>query len=191
MILHGRQVPLYFIVRVGACFSFCLAALACASSPYGYAQVYEPASGEANAARDAQPFDPVMAQRNQRSWVGKRVSIFGVVKSVESAPQGGHFLQLSVRNLQPRNLCSDSNEDTCRVTVTERQFTTLYGLVRLKPQYTAGPDAVRPGSLVRVIGAVSESPYKKSGGTVVESDFFRHWPAQTYVTTAARSYMRQ
>lgn len=193
----GRLGGLRFGARSIVClttlvaFALCFATLGCTSSPYGYARVYQPLRGEETAARGAQAFDPIMAQRARREWIGKRVSVFGIVKGLEPATGGGQILKLSVRNLQPRNLCSSLDEDTCRVTVTHRQFTTLYARTKLGPRYLSGKDAVRPESLVRVIGTISEAVHKKSGNTLVISNFFRHWPAQTFVTTAARSYMRQ
>lgn len=167
------------------------AQLGCGAGPYGFARTYAHASGEVDAAEGAREYDPVMVGRQFPKWVGQKVTLFGIVKAREDLSDGSAMLKLSIRTRQARNLCESSNEETCRVTVTDNEFGTAHASVRLVADDANGPLSVRPGSLVRVIGTISAEPNKQTGNTVVVAKYFRHWPADYFVTTKARAYMRQ
>src|SRR5579859_432675 len=90
---------------------------------YGHAIAYEPLGDEEKALAGAREYDPIMFQRLPEEWHAKPSSLFGIVTNRSSAPTGGAYLTLSVRRLEPRNLCDNANdEDTCRVTVSDRDF---------------------------------------------------------------------
>lgn len=168
---------------------FCLAFAACACSsagPYGYARTYVPLSEEEDVADGAVEFDPVMADRRSDEWAGKKLSIFGVVESLGDGAGGSGNVLLSVRGLQDRNLCLSHEDDTCRVTVTDKEFYRIHASLELDPK-----DDVRPGSLLRVIGKLSEKTDSKTGNNVLDVAYYRHWPAVEFVTLSQREFYRQ
>lgn len=168
----------------------CTAISGCAGAgPWGAAREYAPLGAEEEAAVGAKDFDPVMVGRFFQQWVGKSVSVFGVVDDYGVDASGEANLLLSVRVLQDRNLCEDAAEDTCKVTVSENEFATINARVNLLPSELNGPDRLTRGSLVRVIGKVAQATDPKSGNYVINTVYHRHWPLQHFVTTAARSYM--
>lgn len=169
-------------VALGACSS---------AGPYGYSRVYSPLSEEAQAAEGAEPYDPVMAQRLPDRWKGKKVSLFGIVKSRDAGARGASRVKLSLRTLEDRNLCEAEPEDTCRVTVGEREHAVLHALVQLDAEDDLGAASVGPGSLLRVIGTIGDEVDPGDGTLVVRGTYYRHWPRNQFVTTAARSHMRR
>lgn len=174
---------------------FCAAALllsGCRSAGlYGYARTYVPLSDEASAAEHAREYDPVMAQRMPDKWKGKAVSVFGVVKRRAAGPGGATDLTLSVRTLAKRNLCSNSSDDSCRVTVSDREYALLHALVKLEEDDNIGKNSVGIGSLVRVIGVIGDAVDPNDGSPKLTATYYRHWPRDFYVTTADRATMRQ
>jgi hypothetical protein len=168
-----------------------LALAACHSAgPYGYARSYSPLSEEEDAAEGTKEYDPVMIEREPGSWRGQRLSIFGVVKQRSQAPGGNAYLTLSVRTLATRNLCDQMDEDTCRVTVSDHEFAVLHAIVKLRPEDDLGKQSLAPGSLVRVIGKLTDGVDKTDGMQVLKGNYYRHWPRNFYVTMADRDHMR-
>jgi len=167
--------------------------VACHSpGPYGFSPSYAPLDAEESAILDATEYDPVMVQRDPEGWRKKRVMLFGVVTARGSGPGGGAYLSLSVRRLEPRNLCDNANdEDSCRVTVSDRDFGVVHALARLSPDDDFGPQSVGPGSLVRVVGAFGEDLDPNDGTPVLRASYYRHWPRNYYVTRASAVHMRQ
>lgn len=157
---------------------------------YGYARVYAPLSDEEDAAEGAKEYDPVMIEREPGSWRGQRLSIFGVVKQRSTAPGGKAYLTLSVRTLATRNLCDQMDEDSCRVTVSDNEFAILHAVVKLQPDDDLGKASLAPGSLVRVIGKLTDDVDKADGMQVMQAGYYRHWPRNYYVTMADRDHMR-
>ncbi len=167
-------------------------AAACGSAgPYGYSRTYAPLSEESEAAEGATPFDPIMAQRLPDEWKGKKVSLFGLVKSRDAGSGGASRLKLSLRTLEDRNLCDAEPEDTCRVTVGEREHAVLHALVALDAEDDLGAKSVGPGSLLRIVGTIGEEVDPSDGTVVIRASYYRHWPRNHFVTTAARSHMRR
>jgi len=167
-----------------------LVSLACHSAgPYGYARNYQPLSAEQSASEGAREFDPVMAERDKEDWKKGTVSLFGVVKARTSAKSGGAYLTLSMRTLSPRNLCDDFDEDTCRVTVSEHEHATLHAIVKLSSEDEVGEHSLGKGSLVRVVGQLTDEVDPDDGASVLRVSYYRHWPRHFYVTTAMASGM--
>lgn len=158
---------------------------------YGHARTYVPLSDEADAAQNAKTFDPVMAKRMPDKWKGKAISVFGVVKQRNPGPGGAADLALSVRTLAPRNLCANSSEDSCRVTVSDHEYAVVHALVKLRSDDNIGKHSVGIGSLVRVIGVIGDEVNASDGTPVIRATYYRHWPRDFYVTTADRTTMRQ
>jgi hypothetical protein len=131
-----------------------------------------------------------MMERKFHEWEGKRVSVFGVVKEVSTTDDGDDEVLLSVRTLQDRNLCESAAEDSCRVTVSEHEFTTLVARMQLKPSEQSGEHRLAAGSLLRVIGPIAKERHE-TGKYVLVANYYRHWPRQYFVTTADRDYMKR
>ena len=168
----------------------CLCLVGCYSpGEYGYSRTYSALDAEEAAAEKAKDYDPVMAQRLPHEWQGQTVSAFGIVKSRGQGPAGTADLALGIHTLAERNLCEEPDEATCRVTVSEREFALVHALVKLSGQDEIGKNSVASGSLVRVIGVVGDEVGSNDGTPVIRAQYYRHWPKDTFVTTAARSYM--
>ncbi len=158
---------------------------------YGHAPHYVELGDEEKAASGAREYDPVMAERQPDQWRHGKVSLFGVVQKREPGPGGQAKLTLGVRRLEPRNLCDkESDDDTCRVTVSDKDFGVVWALVSLHGEDDVGPRSVGPRSLVRVIGTIGQD-VSPTGAAVVHASYYRAWPAFTYVTRASATEMRQ
>ena len=167
-------------------------AAGCSAGPYGHAPIYAPRGDEKSAIAGAREYDPVMFAREPDEWRKGTVVLFGVVRNSSAGPGGSSYLSLSVRRLEPRNLCENANdEDTCRVTVSDRDFGVVHALVRLTGEDAVGKDSVGAGSLVRLVGRFGEDVDPNDGGPILRATWFRHWPRYSFVTSAARSQMRQ
>lgn len=178
--------------RIGHVAAVGLLAAACGSAgPYGHAREYVPLGPEKKAAKSAVDYDPVMAQRMPDQWQGKRISVFGVVKQRSAGPSGAEKVTLSVRTLEARNLCENKSEDSCRVTVSEREHAVIHATLKLNKDDNIGPKSVGIGSLVRVIGKIRDTIDNSDGNPVVQGEYYRHWPRNFFVTTAARNTMRR
>lgn len=165
---------------------------ACGSAgPYGHARTYSALSDEESAADGATDYDPVMAKRSPEKWKGKPVSAFGIVVARSSGPGGASEVKLSLRNLETRNLCESSDDDTCRVTVSEHEHAVIHAMLHLRAEDDLGEHSLGPGSLVRVIGVLADAVDPSDGEPVIEAKYYRHWPRGFYVTTADRKFMRQ
>jgi hypothetical protein len=158
---------------------------------WGFSREYSPLSSEENAAEGAREYDPVMVGRKFHEWVGKRVSVFGIVEEHGSADDGSDRLLLSIRTLQDRNLCETGAEDSCRVTVSEHEFAQLDARVQLKPTELEGEHRLGRGSLVRIIGKISKPRGDDTERYVIVANYYRHWPSKYFVTTADRDYMKR
>jgi len=170
-----------------------LALFACSGAgPYGHAVNYVPLGDEEKAVKSAKEYDPVMFQRQPDQWHGKPVSLFGVVTKRDAGTGGGAYLTLSVRRLEPRNVCeSHADEDTCRVTVSDAEFGIVHAQVVLHGEDDVGEHSVGGGSLVRLVGTFGEDVDPSDGGPIMHVTYYRHWPRYFYVTKSAAQQMRQ
>lgn len=179
---------------LAACVLFAaISAVGCRSAgPYGYAINYAPTSEEEKAAVGAREYDPVMYSREPETWRKSKAALFGVVTGRAPGPGGAAYLTLSVRKLETRNLCSNKNdEDTCRVTVSDRDFGIVHVLAALRPEDDIGEHSTGAGSLVRAVGTFGEDVDPADGAPVLRAAFYRHWPRYFYVTRSAADLMRQ
>jgi hypothetical protein len=162
------------------------------AGPHGFAAQYVPTSDEQSATTGAREYDPVMYAREPETWRKSKAVLFGVVTSRAPGPGGAAYLTLGVRKLETRNLCSNANdEDTCRVTVSDRDFGVVHVLTKLKPEDDMGEHSVGVGSLVRAAGIFGEDVDPADGGPVMRASFYRHWPRYFYVTGKSADLMRQ
>jgi len=161
------------------------------AGPYGHSRIYAPTSDEESAAEGSVDYDPVMAKRSPDQWKGKTVSLFGVVLSRGAGSGGNTEVKLSVRTLESRNLCDNSDDDSCRVTVSDHEYAIAHALLHLGVDDDIGEHSVGPGSLLRVIGSITDEVDPSDGEPVLRAKFYRHWPRGFYVTNADRKFMRQ
>jgi len=172
------------------CFALPLVLFGCHSAgPYGFSREYQPLSAEQSASEGAREYDPVMAERDKEDWKKATVSLYGVVKSRTAGKDGGAYVLLSMRTLSPRNLCQDFDEDTCRVTVSEHEHATVHASLKLASGDDIGQYSVGRGSLLRVIGKLSDEVDPDDGSPIVRVSYYRHWPRHYYVTTAEAAQM--
>jgi hypothetical protein len=169
-----------------------LASFGCSAGPYGHAPAYAPRGDEKGAIAHAREYDPVMFVRQPDEWRKGDVVLFGVVTNRGAGPGGASYLTLSVRRLEPRNLCENAHDDdTCRVTVSDRDFGVVHALVLLTGDDDMGEHSVAAGSLVRLVGRFGENADPNDGGAILRATWYRHWPRYFFVTSAARGQMRQ
>jgi hypothetical protein len=169
-----------------------LCAIGCHSAgPYGHAPRYVEMDEETAAVAGAREYDPIMVERQPDQWRQGRVALFGVVERREAGPGGQAKLTLSVRRLEPRNLCIvETDEDSCRVTVSDKDFGVVEALVSLRGDDHVGPNSVGPRSLLRIVGTIGQD-VAPTGAPVVHAVWYRHWPLFSYVTRASARYMKQ
>lgn len=172
-------------------FASLLLAACHSAGPYGYSRSYEPLSAEEAAAAGARELDPVMAKRVPQEWKRSRVSVFGVVLERADAAGGVADLTLSMRTLAERNLCDAAEETTCRVTVSPHEHARVHAIVKLRSSDVSGTHGLQAGSLVRVIGRLAAGPAASDGTSVLEVEYYRHWPRGEYVTTLDSDHMRR
>ncbi|HMJ13361.1 MAG TPA: hypothetical protein VK524_18205, partial [Polyangiaceae bacterium] len=93
---------------------------------------------------------------------------------------------LSVRKLEPRNRCPTADdEDSCRVTVGEREHSVVHTHVALQSEDDIGKKSVGAGSLLRIVGVVADEVDPNDGSPVIRATYYRHWPRDYYLTSAA------
>ncbi|HEV8247870.1 MAG TPA: hypothetical protein VGP93_18980, partial [Polyangiaceae bacterium] len=122
------------------------------AGPYGYSRSYTALDEEEDATESAREYDPVMVQREPEAWKKRPITLFGVVRGRAQGPGGSAYLALSVRTLSNRNLCDDFDEDTCRVTVSEKEHAVVHARAKLRSADDIGKESLSVGSLVRVVG---------------------------------------
>lgn len=156
---------------------------------YGYAHEYSAISGEdayLSRAVDTSYEEVRRARVEDQTFVGW----FGVVVDPPVVEGDTTRLTLSLRAHQDRHLCSTSSSDSCRVTVSEREIGRFTALVHVRPEDLAeGPTRLNVGSLVRVYGRSTGND--ASDFPILAAEWYRHWPAHYYVTTAAAASMRR
>ncbi len=167
--------------------------VACRSAgPYGYAPSYVTTSDEVAATKDAREYDPVMYQREPESWRTSKSVLFGVVTARTAGPGGAAYLTVSVRRLEPRNVCANANDDdTCRVTVSDRDFGVVHAQAKLFGGDDIGERSVGAGSLVRLVGTFGADVDPKDGAPILRASFYRHWPRHYFATKANAETLRQ
>ena len=159
------------------------------AGPYGYSRTYSPLDAEEDASEGAKEYDPVMATRDKAEWKKSKISVYGIVNKRAEGPAGTAYVTLSVRSLEVRNLCEELDEETCRVTVGEREFAIVHALLKLSPSDDIGEKSLNRGSLVRVLGKITDEVDPEDGTPVLKGDYYRHWPRNFFVTTASRPDM--
>jgi hypothetical protein len=161
-----------------------------AAGPYGHAKVYAPTADEERAVDGNEEYDALLAERAVDRLKGRKAWAFGVVTSRGSGPDGSAYVALSLRSLQARNVCKSTDESSCRVTVGEREMARVHALMALAAEDDMGQDSVGLGSLLRIVGTVSQDLDPSDGTPVLRATFYRHWPRGSYATTKAANIPR-
>ena len=119
--------------------------------------------------------------------------LFGGQGHQLSAGNGGAaYVTLSIRRLEPRNLCNNGNDDdSCRVTVSDKDFGVIHVQVGLHGDDDEVEHSVANGSLLRIVGQLGEDVDPGDGQPILRASFYRHWPRHYYVTRADADQMRQ
>ncbi|MDP3277550.1 MAG: hypothetical protein Q8Q09_20355 [Deltaproteobacteria bacterium] len=159
---------------------------------YGYSREYVFLPDEraiAERADETAVYDEV--RRLPDRFTDRTLSWWGVVTEVESASNGSARVTMQLRTHQPRHLCADETDASCRVTINERDGGSFTALVQLTPDDQAGENRVQTLSMMHVYGAVVQGEYNREGGPILRTQFYRHWPRGQYVTTGASAGMRR
>ncbi len=155
------------------------------AGPYGHASHYVELDQERSAVARARAYDPAMAHRRAEDSRKTPVVLFGVVENRFAGPGGQALVKLSVRTLEPRNWCERAaDEDSCRVTVSDRDFGVVWALVSLLAEDDMGSRAIGQRSLVRIAGTLGQDVSPTDGAPVVHATWYRHWPLFHYATLA-------
>jgi hypothetical protein len=181
MLVRGRRL-LALVALLASCHS---------AGPYGHSKVYAPTSAEQSAVSGNKEYDALLAERSLDKLKGRSVWLFGLVTNRGSGPGGAAYVALSLRTLQQRNLCESEDEDSCRVTVSEREMGRAHALLALSAEDEMGQESVGLGSLLRIVGSVTQDLDPNDGTPILRASFYRHWPRGTFVTTKAASVMKR
>jgi hypothetical protein len=161
------------------------------AGPYGHSKIYSPLGDEERAVAGNAEYDSLLAERSFDKLKGKSVWLFGVVTNRGSGPGGAAYVAVSLRTLQQRNLCENDDEDSCRVTVSDREMGRVHVLAALAADDDLGEHSVGLGSLLRVAGTVTTDIDPTDGTPIIRVSYYRHWPRGFYVTTKAASVYKR
>jgi hypothetical protein len=167
------------------------ALLGCGGNPYGYAHYYLPLDDEESyAARAVEPpYTDVV--RDPGAFTEQTIGWFGVVREVVPQEDGSVLVRMSQRPHIDRHLCSGRSDDSCRVTISERDAGPFSVRLRLRPGGDAeGVNRVQRESLLKIYGRPS-GDYDSTGGPILSVDYYRHWPRGQYLDTTAQALMRR
>lgn len=159
--------------------------------PYGFSRTYEPLSAEEPYADQEQVRSYEEVRRDPQGHGGVMLGWFGTVVEVKERGDVAE-VALELRFHQDRHLCGDEGEDSCRVTITEREGGPFSARLHLRPEDRTGRLRVGPGSLLKVYGTATEA-FDERGGPVLDGVYYRHFPTGTFVTTGitAQKHMRR
>jgi hypothetical protein len=132
-----------------------------------------------------------MVERMPEAWKKAKITVFGVVKRRTDAKGGGAYITLGMRTVADRNLCDAPDESSCRVTVSAREHAVVHAIARLRSGDDLGNTSILPGSLVRVVGHLTDDVDPSDGALVMRADYYRHWPRGEYVTMADSDHMKR
>jgi hypothetical protein len=159
-------------------------AAGCGGSLYGHTPAYVPLDAERAALEGTRPYDAAVVHHPEQ-WSASRVAFFGVVESRAAGPGGQALLRLTVRALAPANVCKrPGDDDSCRVTVGDRDQGMVWVLVPLRQDDDVGAHAIGQRSLLRIVGSIGQDVSPSDGAPIVHASFYRHWPAPEYLTPA-------
>jgi hypothetical protein len=176
---------------LGVCLVGAVGLAACgASNPYGHGREYAPSDDEEEYYEHAIDVSYEEVRRDPQAFSGKLLGWFGVVSGAKRLPNGQVQLALELRFHQPRHLCGDQFESSCRVTISERQGGPFSTSLVLRPEDAQGSERLNVGSLVKIYGSPS-GDFDDRGGPVIQAKWYRHWPIGAYVSASSNAAMRR
>ena len=179
------------MARMGSALLLLWAAVGCGGNIYGYGRYYIPLDEEDSYAASAlePPYTDVV--RDPGGFADQTIGWFGVVREVVRQDDGTVLVRMSQRPHVERHLCSARSDDSCRVTVSERDAGPFSVRMRLHAGADSeGENRIQWESLLKIYGRPS-GDYDSTGGPLLTVDFYRHWPRGQYVDTTASAIMRR
>ena len=116
-----------------SCSTLLVLAAGCGGNQYGYSRSYS-ALGEEGPYLSRAVELSYEEVRRTRPEEQQFITWFGVVRAVEDAGGGRVRVSLSLRAHQDRHLCGGPGDDTCRVTVSERELGNFTALLSARPE---------------------------------------------------------
>ena len=168
----------------------CALVCACGGNQYGHGPEYAPLSDEDPYYEKGVELSYEEVRRDPMGNQAQTIAWFGVVTDVQPSGSGASRVALDLRFHQPRHLCTDQFDDSCRVTISDKAGGPFTALLTLRPEDREGRDRVYTGSLLKVYGHVT-TDYDDRGGPIVKVDYYRHWPRATYVSSSNAVNMRR
>jgi hypothetical protein len=163
----------------------------CASNPYGYAPEYVPLSEEESYFERGDALSYEEVRRDPTAYEQETVGWFGVVEEMTPIGADGQVrVALNQHFHQERHLCTDQFDSSCRVTISEKSGGPFSALLTLRPEDRSDRDRVYVGSMLKIYGKPIPD-YDERGGPVIKTQYYRHWPLGTYVTTGRRVNRRR
>jgi hypothetical protein len=163
---------------------------ACGGNNYGYAREYVPTDDEEPFYEKAADVSYEEVRRDPKAFEQRLVGWFGVASGVKRNTDGSVVVGLDMRFHQPRHLCSDQFESSCRVTISEREGGPFSTTLRLRSEDVGGAERLNVGSLVKVYGTPT-GEFDSRGGPLIKASYYRQWPHGAYVSTSGRVNMRR
>lgn len=165
--------------------------VACGGNPWGYAPQYVPLHDEDSYLEQEVELSYEEVRRDPNAYKGRMVGWFGVVQSMEPATGSERpLVTMMLRFHQPRHLCGDHSDSSCRVTISAKEGGSFSAYLKLRLEDVSGVNRLHEGSLVKVYGHPSME-YDAQGGPMLEVAYYRHWPHGKYVTTHNAGNMRR
>ncbi len=165
----------------------------CGGSLYGYSRSYQNWDRESEfRAREENPTYEEVRRARPETYDGHVIGWFGVVTSVVWTTSDSATVTLQFRPHEERHLCRGEDDDTCRVTVGARdlgEFVVTIPSVRLVDRQGQG-SPIFEGSLLKVYASY-RGEMSETLSPILHAEWYRHWPAHTYVDTRANAYMRR
>lgn len=149
---------------------------------WGHARNYVPTSEEKSNVDGARELDAPMAQLKPEQWKGAKVRFFMVVSERKPGPGGAAYLTGKVATLNEINNCENKyDEDSCRVTIKPALHETVHATVTLRAEDDVGELRVGTGTLLRVVGQLTDATDPDDGKLVVQAGWYRQWPIGYYI----------
>ena len=149
---------------------------------WGHSPQYVPASGEQDAIADTRDLnDGAQALLTFEKWKGAKVRFFMVVDERKPGPGGAAYVTGQLHTLNEINGCANKHDnDSCRVTIKPTGHDTVHAIVRLSGEDDIGELRVGTGTLLRVVGVLSDQTDPDDGKLVIQGSWYRQWPIGYY-----------
>jgi len=165
--------------------------VACGANQWGYAPEYAPLGAEEGYLEQEVELSYEEVRRDPAAYQGRMLGWFGVVKAMQPATGSDRpLVTMTLRFHQPRHLCSDHTDGSCRVTISAKEGGSFSANLKLRPEDISGVNRLHEGSLVKIYGSPLVE-YDAEGGPMVEVAYYRHWPHGKYVATTNAGNMRR